>query len=62
MRSRCGHCDRIPNVSVRRRQALTLHLGEQYIAVDRRSTPVTHRAPHSGHSASPSPSRTAARR
>ncbi|MBB4779066.1 hypothetical protein BJY27_000027 [Streptomyces rapamycinicus] len=62
MRSRCGYCDRSPNVSFRRIQALTLHRGEQNKAVDRRSTPANHRAPHSGHAASPEPSRTAARR
>ncbi|MGY3677233.1 hypothetical protein ACVWXU_000856 [Streptomyces sp. TE33382] len=62
MRSRCGHRDRSPNVSFRRRQALTLHRPEQNRAVDLRSTPATHRAPHSGHSASPTPPRTATKR
>ncbi|MGN5392580.1 hypothetical protein [Streptomyces sp. JL7001] len=39
-----------------------MHRVEQYKAVDRFSTPTTQRAPHSGHSTSPEPSRTAARR
>lgn len=62
MRSRCGYCDRSPNVSLRRLQALTLHRVPQYKAVDLRSTLAIHRAPHSGHSTSPAPSCTAARR
>ncbi len=62
MRSRCGYCDRSANGSFRRRQALTLHFGEQYTAANRRSTPATQRAPHSRHLPSPTPLWTAARR
>ncbi|KUL43654.1 hypothetical protein [Streptomyces regalis] len=61
MRTLSGHCDRSPYGSFRRLQALTLHRVEQYMASDRRSTPTTHRDPHSGHSASPAPFRAAAR-
>ncbi len=39
MRSAGGHCDRSPNGSARRLQALTLHRGEQNTPSERRSTP-----------------------
>lgn len=55
VRSPSGYCDRSPNGSARRLQALTLHRGEQNTASERRSTPATQRAPHSGHSTSPEP-------
>ncbi|MEU2288473.1 hypothetical protein ABZ614_42385 [Streptomyces sp. NPDC013178] len=61
-RSRSRHGDAYANADRLLRQALVRHLGEQYKASDRRSTSDTHRTPHSGHSASPTPPWTAARR
>lgn len=49
----CGY--RSAYVRARSRHALTLQVREQYTAFDRWFTPITHRTPHTGHSAKPAP-------
>ncbi|MEU9617406.1 hypothetical protein AB0D56_38780, partial [Streptomyces sp. NPDC048209] len=61
-RSLNGHCDRSPNESFRALQALITHRREQCRAFERRSTPATHHASHSGHSTRPAPLSSAATR
>lgn len=62
VRSCCGHRDRSTNDYFRDRQALVMHRREQKTAFERRSTPATQVAPHSGHSARPAPLNSAATR
>lgn len=58
MRSLCPFAERFLPAP----PGLTTHRREQYTAFERRSTPATHRVPHSGHSTSLTPPCTAANR